>query len=150
MHLPRCICWLFGSNQRIVLSHVSIIAGFSRYELRSRRRSTFFNDVVCQPFFGFAGYKLFVLVSKNTRLEGDGLANLWQAWEKWCMANISSRKCARHFALTCNNEVPKLASILYITRLCSCWKPWPNSKSQQKPGIMPRAASVYKRLPMVM
>ena len=94
------------------LSHVSIIAGFRHCELRSARRSTFFSDSFCQPFLGFAGNKFFVLVTKMTRLDGDGLAELWEAWEKWCLANVSNGTCARHFVLTCNNKVPQLAFML--------------------------------------
>jgi len=81
------------------LSHVSIIAGFRHCELRSARRSTFFSDSFCQPFLGFAGNKFFVLMTKTTRLDGDGLAELWEAWEKWCLANVSNGTCARHFVV---------------------------------------------------
>jgi len=48
-----------------------------------------------------------------------------------------------------NNEVPKLASILCYYPLVQLLKIWPNSKPQHKPGIMPKATSVYIGLPMV-
>ena len=123
------------------LSHVSIIAGFRHCELRSARRSTFFNDAFCQPFLGFAGNKFFVLVTKMTRLDGDGLAELWEIWENAWPTSATGRAHDTSFLLAIMRS-PNSPSCSVITRSCNCWKSWPNSKSQHKPGIMPKATSV--------